>query len=110
MACTGPLTVPLSTRWPTLISPSTMPFSLTTSMLGLPGAAVTLPRTRPSRRRPPANTRSPSTAVSSPIRVSIERPFFFENSITLTPLSFVPNPPAVAHSRRQAALADGDRA
>ena len=67
----GPLTVPLITTCETRISPSTRACSLTTSVPGSPLAAITLPRTWPSMRKPPVNVTSPWTTVPAPIRLSM---------------------------------------
>src|SRR5687768_3136195 len=63
--------VPFTTRCETWISPSMRACSLTTSVDGSSGNAVTLPLISPSTRRPPEKVTFPSMRVPDPIRLSM---------------------------------------
>src|SRR6185312_12501425 len=90
----SPLTRPLSTTAGAATEPSMTPNSLTDSEPS--AAARTLPATRPSTCRPPANSMSPWIAAFLPIRVSM-RPLLRSRRPNMVP----PAQPA------RAALSDG---
>src|SRR5262249_23040354 len=67
----SPTMVPFSTMLGTCTSPWIEPVSLTDSEPPGPSPQRTPPTMRPSRCRPPSNSRSPCTRAALPIRVSI---------------------------------------
>src|SRR5499433_2739214 len=84
----SPFTRPFSSTFGTCTSPSMAPLSLTESVESRASSERTLPRTCPSRCRPPWNSTSPCTRAALPISVSMRACRGSRVNIALAPIEW----------------------